>query len=114
MSTEAGCGAGQCLYGAAPHTGTSRQSLRGRTAISIISTHNIYTISAQIYNIYTVSALYLRDIYSLSRAAAVTAATAPGLRAPPRGRPGDEMRTPRARAEATHHAGTASANILLR
>ena len=43
VNTEAGCGAGQCLYGAALHTLTSRQSLPGRTAISIISTHNIYT-----------------------------------------------------------------------
>ena len=43
VNTEAGCWAGQCLYSAAPHTVTSRQSLTGRTAISIISTQNIYT-----------------------------------------------------------------------
>ena len=108
----------------------------------LLIVHNIYTIST--HDIYNLFAQYLPTIYTqylhhictnihylhcictismrylfTPRRAAVTAATAPGLgwsplRAPPRGRPGDEMRTPRARAEATHHAGTSSANTLLR
>ena len=96
--------------------------------------HNIFTISAHyLRRICTISAQYLLSIYTLSTHRICTISTPylhtiymisihsppcrrhcrdwSALRAPPRGRPGDEKRTPRARAEATPHASTSFATL---